>query len=415
MRKVFFPATMMAAMAAMAFVALTGTSCGGEKPSGDLPTLNLAAAIDNPRPFDLAEIAESIEFIPLDDSDPRSLMSEASRIAETKSGFYIADNSTSPVKLFDRSGRFVATRGSIGRGPNEYLSVNGLAADYDTDRLWVTSQSSLLAYDADGRMIARNDSVSSLGRGMAWFDGRLMLMKDPQLRFNLDRGPAPAPAPDSVTTIIDLFTPDLRRDGTIEAKAKGTNYVLTYDAVGNGIGNLKLYMNSNIIYGNGEELYFKEGRSDTVFRYVPSGAPIPAFRLDGGKYAIPDEAYLSYNPDVDMERYHMVSGVLSVARYTFVWGHMGYGSDGGFYVFDRDDPAGGFSAIRPDGKSGLSLDGISFTQSYVRDGRLVGYMQALHIVDAAEAGKITRPDLAALAAKLKEDSNPVIVVVELKK
>jgi hypothetical protein len=39
-------------------------------------------------------------------------------------------------------------------------------------------------------------------------------------------------------------------------------------------------------------------------------------------------------------------------------------------------------------------------------------MQALSIVDAAD--RLTRPDMKELAAGLREDSNPVIVVVELK-
>ena len=50
-------------------LALALVACG-ESPS-DVPVLDLGAAIENPRPFDLTEIAQEIEFIPLDDTPRR--------------------------------------------------------------------------------------------------------------------------------------------------------------------------------------------------------------------------------------------------------------------------------------------------------------------------------------------------------
>jgi hypothetical protein len=58
---------------------------------------------------------------------------------------------------------------------------------------------------------------------------------------------------------------------------------------------------------------------------------------------------------------------------------------------------------------------VPFTPSYIRNNQLVGYMQALDIVDAAAAESITDPSLQTLVATLTEDSNPVIVIATLKK
>ncbi len=82
-------------------------------------------------------------------------------------------------------------------------------------------------------------------------------------------------------------------------------------------------------------------------------------------------------------------------------------------ILDKRDPSGGFAAVGPDGKPGLFLDGIAFSPQYIRDNRLVGYIRALDIADNRDA--ITNPKLKALAATLKEDSNPVIVVARLNK
>jgi hypothetical protein len=82
-------------------------------------------------------------------------------------------------------------------------------------------------------------------------------------------------------------------------------------------------------------------------------------------------------------------------------------------VIDRDDPSKGFSAVGPDDRQGLFVGGMAFAPLYMRDNRLVGCMQALDLVDNAE--RITDPDLKRVAAGLKEDSNPVIVVATLKR
>ncbi len=84
-----------------------------------------------------------------------------------------------------------------------------------------------------------------------------------------------------------------------------------------------------------------------------------------------------------------------------------------FLVFDRRDPAAGFSARGgADDKPGLLLDGLPVTPMYIRDNRLVGYLSALDVTDNAD--RLTHPGLKSAAQNLREDSNPVIVVATLK-
>jgi hypothetical protein len=59
----------------------------------------------------------------------------------------------------------------------------------------------------------------------------------------------------------------------------------------------------------------------------------------------------------------------------------------------------------------LFLAGIAFKPMYIRDNRLVGCLQAFDIVENAD--RVTIPRLKELAATLKEESNPVIVIVRL--
>ncbi len=365
------------------------TGCGVAATSGDLPTLDLAAAIDNPKTFDLAEIAESIEYIPLDESRPEALVGDIYMMEESRTGFYLADLSdsfSSAVKYFDRSGRYVAQRGRIGRGPEEYAGVSWLTVDWEGDVVYI-SGSGWVAYDAAGRMTARNDDMT--GSCARFFDGRLV-----KLNYPLE-APEPGAGP---FTLVDVYTPDLRHETSIDVPSKGR---------------VAFPVNFQVINSNGAELAIKEELSDTLYHYR-AGRLEPAATMGMGRYAFPREMFDMGAADRWAQFYRVID-VHEGGRWTVVRLQNGLMGDIHWAVVDGRDPSGAFTTRGPDDSPGLFIDGVSFHAMYVRDGRLVGYVNALDIVDAAESGKITRPDLADLAATLRDDSNPVIVIADLKK
>jgi YD repeat-containing protein len=288
-----------------------------------------------------------------------------------------------------------------------------LAVDYRRDVLYVlTSGNTILACDADGRMTARTDSASQTAV-MAYHGDRLIVMKGVDLSIiDLSGASEPVPAPDSMTTIVDIFYPDLRREAGIESHAKGTNFIFSFDTSERGGFNIFATSSNNILSDNGETLWVKEGRSDSVFLFRSEGVLEPACLLDFGKYTPPAEAF-GTNPKVALDRYYLTRDLWHSDRYTLVSvKRADFNGPEGFLVFDDRQPPGGFSAVGPDGESGFFIGGVAFTPKYIRDNRLVGYVQALDIVDNADA--ITNPDLKSLAATLREDSNPVLTVVKLK-
>jgi hypothetical protein len=134
-----------------------------------------------------------------------------------------------------------------------------------------------------------------------------------------------------------------------------------------------------------------------------------------GKYFIPAEAYGSSPEMFWRDVYHSIIDIQAGDRYLIprIASFAGEFFTSEYLILDKDNPSDGFTATGPEGQSGLFFDGIEFKPCYIRDNRLVGYMQAIDIVDNATS--ITNPDLKALAATLKEDSNPVIVIAKLKK
>ncbi len=366
---------------------LAGCSGNG---SGEITSLDLEKAIDMPRTFDLAEIARDIEFIPLDNSGGEALVGDIYMMAESRNGFYIVDRSygNNPVKFYDRAGRFVATKGGIGHGPGEYVGVSYMTVDGERDNVYISSSGSIVAYDAAGRMFARNDSTGSAQT--AFFDDRLISLNYPPT----------APDADGKFTLVDIRSPGLRREGGIEVDWKGR---------------VDLKIGFQTMSTNGRSLAIKEELSDTVFYYRPGGRLEPAFTMGLGRRAFKSETF-DFAMMARWEEFYRVINIYEGERWVVV--SLQNGLVGGkesirtVVVDTGEAPQSGFSAVGgPDNRPGLFLDGLAFTPMYIRDNRLVGVIEAFDIAD--NAGKLSRPDLKALAAGLNEESNPIIAILTL--
>ncbi len=380
-------------------LAAGAAGCGS---GSQFPTFDLEKAIDNPRAFDIGEIATDIEFIPLDDSRQEALVGEIISLQESRTGFYIFDDRQMPVKMFDRNGKFIGTRGTIGRGPNEMSFFSRIALDTERDRLYIlggaVSNRTIFGYDAGGNIFARVDSIRD--PDMAFLDDRVVVLKQRHEMMS-DNDPAPG----TPGALLDILSPDLLYERSVESADPGAPRLFFGGA-------MMLY--NGVMSDTGQSLLVKEGRCDTVFVYR-GGVLSPSMVLDAGRWAIPDGVW-GQNATVPWSKaFMMVNDVMEGERYLLVLTSGGPDETASILVFDRAQGLDGFSALGPDGKPGMSAGGVQLTPMYVRSNRLVGYMSALNIVDARDAGTITNPQLKTLAATLKEDSNPLIVIATLKR
>ncbi|MDR2912829.1 MAG: 6-bladed beta-propeller [Alistipes sp.] len=384
--------------------------CVGVATDGSVATLDVEKAIDNPKAFDLADIATDIEFIPLDDSNRDGLLGDIRKIAESKSGFYVTDKEWSaPVRQFDMRGNFVGTRGRIGRGPDEVIEISNMAVDRETDNVYIYASDGgsmfLLAYDSAGALFARYNGVGLNNGDLVFHDGSVVVLKlSPDNGENSTIG--------TRVPLLEMFSPDLKRESTIDAvdKGSGKRIVVISPSGPNDIGYIGPGGNvPGILSDSGKTLIAKEERSDTVF-YYKNGVLEPSYILELGSHDLPSGAF-GINPVESAGDSYAVLNIFESDRYLFVPTHK-YKDDADVQlVFDRAS-GNGFSAVGEDGEVGLFLGGVRFVPCYIRDNRLVGYMQALDIVDNRD--RITQPELKVLAATLKEESNPVIVVAKLR-
>ena len=365
--------------------ALCLAGCGGGE-GAEVTTLDVEKAIDNPKIFDLAEIAREVEFIPLDDAVPVPDISPWHGLQPAAGGgFYVADAAAiSPVQRFDARGKFVGTIGRIGRGPGEMGSIAGISVNEETGKVYVDGTTEVAALDTQGREFAHTSGFFSWG--MMWYGDRLLTLPviPPWEKEVYERDTIP---------FIEMFDRELKSVGSIYGPNVGTSVTMSGESF------------PPVISDNGKRLLVKQGRGDTLYHYN-AGAIKPVYTLTMGRYAqIDPEAAWT-------ERNYYVDNVWEGDRWLIFSINNGAqeGRKPGRLIFDRHDlSAGGFSTLGPEREQGLFLDGVKFTPAYIRAGRLVGYMQAFDIVDYAE--RVTRPDLKNIAATLSEGSNPVIVIV----
>lgn len=102
---------------------------------------------------DVSEYISSAEFIVLEE-DSMSLLSYPDKVVrDPKGNFIIVDSDI--ICLFSRKGRFLGRIGAIGRGPGEYVTVNGVCLSDNNKEVAVLSLAEANIYDAENYTFLR--------------------------------------------------------------------------------------------------------------------------------------------------------------------------------------------------------------------------------------------------------------------
>jgi len=118
-------------------------------------TQNKQPLMIDPRLFgsekiNLSDMADDIVYIPLDDSIP---FGRIIRIKVNENNIYISDIDAGILK-FDRAGKFLGKIGTKGRGPGEYLSASSFTVDDLTGNVYILeAPSKIKVYSPTGRFI----------------------------------------------------------------------------------------------------------------------------------------------------------------------------------------------------------------------------------------------------------------------
>lgn len=129
-------------------------ACTGRDTDYGTHIIDLQAAISSPvSQMLLSDVADDIEIIPLETKE-ETIFSRSLHIISCKDGILLCPgggDTTRPIMLFDRQGKFVRYIGSLGQGPEEMLIHPSIGYDEEKQEIIVPDWSDLKVYGIDGK------------------------------------------------------------------------------------------------------------------------------------------------------------------------------------------------------------------------------------------------------------------------
>ena len=135
-------------------ITITLFSCIQEEKTKDLRVIDLASNVGKTSVVNLSEIAESIDYIPLETNDESLLAPPLTNLNFVNGKLYIRQFMTE-IKIFNQDGSFIKIFNKKGRGPQEYESLFDFYIDPLTSNLLIYSHRKLSEYNSEGDFIKR--------------------------------------------------------------------------------------------------------------------------------------------------------------------------------------------------------------------------------------------------------------------
>ncbi|MDP3452963.1 MAG: 6-bladed beta-propeller [Bacteroidales bacterium] len=107
---------------------ITLFSCIQEEKTKNLRIIDLAGTVGKTSVVNLSEIAESIDYIPLETNDEALLSPPLMNLNFVNGKLYISQFRTE-IKIFNQDGSFIKIFNKKGRGPQEYESLSDFYID----------------------------------------------------------------------------------------------------------------------------------------------------------------------------------------------------------------------------------------------------------------------------------------------
>lgn len=388
-------------------------ACNSKNPQqvvSDIPkknsfyTVNVPDLWKNKREIFLSEIAESIEYIPLETSN-ESLIGNVLDVQLTDDYIFISQRirDNKPLLQFDRSGNFIRQIGKIGRGPEEYVAMRGFSIDRDKEIIYVLASynGKVLSYSFDG------DYINSFKFPQSY--GPIVWSKDSSFICYQE----------SVNGTEENIFEERNTHNEITQYVRNTffwQHKLNFFAGGSS-------SKKKVFYRLNNKLHFKSSYNDTVYTYDKDKI-IPKYFLDLKDFRLPDQLRVEVTGEsVKSPHYYWISPK-ETSRFIFIYYctyTRGQLSSDGLITFDKVFRSS-FSANKPIFVNDLD-GGPEFYPEYVSDSLAICSESALNmkrILNKADTTNKTtklKEQLILLKYKFKdldESDKPIITIVKLK-
>ena len=386
-------------------LALLVTSCGDDsRKSSTLPQIDMNAEYPE-KEICLQDIAE-VSYIPLETTDDFLLSGTASmEIVSSKGMVCVTDNK---VLLFHPDGKTRSILNKRGEGPGEYRYVHYASADWEREEIYVHDihQNAMMVYSLDGQFKHQFDIDIRARQHDLLCDneGHIVLYRERPGRMKHGKIEPPYRP-------VVLMS---KEDGKTDSLSHRQDYYTT------------MFLKAQLADGNAwtldvpipalaklnDEVYVSEVASDTIYRLQKSSL----------------EPFVTRTPSVknsDGEKFLLMLQGITPQHYYFRLQarELSGGNAIGMTIKLSDDNSKNVMYDTRTGKvfcpkftnrdytSDISYDGLTFDGCDANTAYLK--FEAFYLLEALEAGELSGT-LKTIAEGLKEDDNPVLMVVKFK-
>lgn len=348
--------------------------------------INLAKAIsESPKEIMLNELASDIRYVPLETTDDCLMNNE----------FYIMqytgeDIITSGIFHFDKNGKFLNKIGSKGQGPEEYLQDLFAFGDWKNKLLYVQNWTTLTCYGFDGTFV-RSIPTPQLNMGAAGLFGENHILYSNDIYYADKANP------------IQLYMVDSQNGKTV---SKWRGHLEENKKYG------MILTSRDFMYNYDNSLFYKPALENVIFKILSPKKRQLVYKFDCSGKDIDVSA-----DEVDPKKRFQFLSVYwakETAQYLFVNYGMKNISRLGIYdkekktftnVTIKDNLAGGYD-IHP----AWTSDDNHLLMVYYAGGLLQDKEKRYSTGLLPERKK----ELDELLKNIKEDDNPVVILVTLK-
>lgn len=363
-----------------------------------IPTYNLAPHWDKEEYVNLSEIAESVEYIPLEmNAEPGSVLSQANWISMAISENYlILHNRRSHIALYTAGGKYLSKIGSVGKGPGEYLAVNGLMLSDDEKSIWVfdMQQHRLINFSLDNKVL-NSFSVNERGHYCHVSGDRIYLVC-------LERGYENQDS--SFLEVMDLSGTQIEKIPLYKGRRNGPGRTTGYSE--------KIGVNNN-------KIQHFEVPYDTVFQLNNDKTWDPVTAFNHGPKMIPLDIFERKRYNEEFQPYSFIIKPLETSRFFFLDGiskqrmsRILVDKRAGWvkrcnYVNKEVSRAWWHTGLKND------IDGMMsfWPRATYKDQYLYTLIDPTMILEYIEKNEVEVPPQLS---QIKEEDNPVLVKVKLK-
>lgn len=372
------------------------------QPAGPIH-LVLPDLIQNKKPVFLSQLAESVEYVPLETTTKFMIGDKGVHVKPCGDYLFVAEHGK-PIGVFNRSGKFLRTIGNIGKGPGEYNFDFTFWPEEKSQQiyLWNADTGTIMVFSFEGSFIKdikpeiKPMAFAPLGNGkfLTW----TFMQKEQEGKYY-----RMVVHDDSGTTIQRLFEPKIKYDFSKGVSIMTPLLTPTFDG-----------------------FLFNSWKTDTIFKGKSDNTFHPAITWEMGKLNLPDDILQDYarfqregaNYLVDFNAFE--SKTQWLCRYEYKNRHemaVYQKSQQDFFVVANPDTA----------QNGVCNDidgGPSFFPSWDNENGEV-FVKLIHAIDLIDYPKSSVPgnppvknpaaeaSFRSMVAGLTENSNPVVMLVKM--